>query len=259
MTTIISKFIRRFRWLHRAIDRLRTSLGISGKVRVISVDIEVFSEPRITIYEGKDAFVHGYPFDGYQLGYFPGIRVTPHFYDLEKATGYIYVTQLCHYHQLRIITTDGRAGALPDFDYPLADGQCHNNNRIFRIRDGKSFLFWNDKESDPQAPYFWDSPLRQWETFWKSAHYQIKFETFFQYSPGDQLFQQLSKLASFKWDLDFKVTMTDNGLQIENIGTCSIKTIKESIKIYKNKDGIDPTKLKELRTTVERFRQSGVS
>lgn len=220
-------------------------------LEISKLNIEAFSAPQIITLNDTLHMSHGNVY--WSDNKLPDILATPEFRNLESANGYFYITQLCHSHE-QIRRTGGKHYEFPDFGYPLADGNCKNHNRIFKIENGKSYLYWGNKVDLEQMPFFWDSPHWPLGEQLEYFRYKIQFETIFQFSEGITVNCYIKKLASFKWDLDVELNKINDQWTIENLSNCSKQNINSTINIYPTgEDGVNPTKLRELSEVVRHY------
>lgn len=169
--------------------------------------------------------------------------------DVEQ--GYICVTQICKHHTLKISTLnsdylfDSKGEIFRDTP---SENSCHfklfpvNNNII------KNFGITRNEVA------FFDAPFKELFPWWTAIEYNVKFETWIQYSNTTNLNKDLKPILKFNWELEALANQKNELWIINNSTYSSIENITNSIHYFSTSDNpLLPCDLRHLGSTVNEF------
>jgi hypothetical protein len=169
--------------------------------------------------------------------------------DIEQ--GFVYVTQICTDHTLKISTNNNEYlfDSLGETlrDTPSETG-CHFN----------SFQISNDSIKNfgitPNEIAFFDAPFKELFKWWTAIEYNVKFETWIQYSESFEFNKNLKPLLKFNWNLDAIAKQENENWIIKESNYPSKEDIISSIQHFKPTDSpLLPCDLRHLGKTVKEF------
>lgn len=178
----------------------------------------------------------------------PGIRVFPNLEIPRKFNGFIYITQF-----LETSIDFKFYNYQPSHFHPkgkIADGLFHNHYSIYRVRLGKSY---NCQPNKVGKIYFSDAPHQYLDSAMHELNYVVKFKTYFQYSEGNKLFDNLGTLCSFQWSLKYEAIRRSGQWSIENQKNSTNQDILNSFVGNLNEVGIDPRPMDEASELWKKF------
>jgi len=165
--------------------------------------------------------------------------------------GFIYVTQICKYHTLKITTAyqeylfDSKGEIFRDS--PGLPG-CHF--KIYPIRNNviSNFNVVKNKIA------FFDAPFKELFPRWTAIDYQVKFETWIQYSKTSKHNLDLKPILKFDWELEATANQKNEIWVINNSNYSSVDNIRNSIHYFNHTDKpLMPCDLRDLGNTVKEF------
>jgi hypothetical protein len=165
--------------------------------------------------------------------------------------GYIYVTQVCTNHILKI----GTLNAMYSFD---SQGEIFRDTpstqscrfKFFQIKDN----FIRDFSGNQNEFAFFDAPFRELLPCWTAIDYELKFETWIQYSKTANLNIDLKPLLKFNWELEAKENQVNDLWVISSSSYSNVDNIKNSIQyLSENDNPFLPCELRHLGNTMREF------
>lgn len=166
--------------------------------------------------------------------------------------GYVYVTQICTHHNLKISTLNGEYffdSQNEIFRDTPSTTSCH-----FRFFPIKNNVVKNFNVNQNEITFF-DAPFTELFPWWTAIDYSVKFETWIQYSNTSILNINMKPILKFNWELQAKANQENELWAISNPIHSSAENITDSIHYFSaTDDPLFPCDLRHLGNTVQEFK-----